>query len=824
MTVLRIASIALILGGGAFAQSATTFNGCPVFPANNVWNRAIDTLPVSASSADYVNSIGPSSVLRYDAVIGITVVPGTQPMVPINIAYPPESDPGPYPFPPNAIVEPGDQHVIVVDKDNCELYETYNSVLQPDGSWNVDSGAKWSLWSNTLRPATWTSADAAGLPIMPGLVRYEEILAGQITHAIRFTAPRTQRLYIWPARHYASTNTSAALPPMGARFRLKANFDISGFSPNVQVILRAMKKYGIILADNGLAWEMQFAADPRWNDSELVTMRAVVGTNLEAVDESGLMVNPDSGEAVQPNTPVTVTVAPASAVLSASQSQQFTATVTGSSLGVVWSLNPAVGSVSSSGLYTAPASVSATQTVTVTATLADGSKAASAAVTLQPNPPATLASVAVSPSSIVGGTNVSVTVTLTAAAPAAGAAVALKGSNAAFPSANVVVPANAIFQTFALPTSVVTANTAVTVTATYNGVSVSSSQLTVMPAVPPAGGASAAFLRSDTTTLGNWKGVYGTEGYSLINDGTSLPSYVTVTPSGYSVYTWAASTSDPRGLQKAASATDRIAACWYSSGAMSFDLNFRDTAVHQVAVYLVDWDNWFGRNQRVDILDASNNVLDTRSVTNFTGGRYLVWNLAGHVVMRLTNLNAPSNAVLSGLFFGAGTPVNSAPTAVFVKADTTTLGNWKGVYGADGYSLVGDVSNYPSYVTAAANGYSVYTWAASTTDPRGLQKAASATDRIAACWYSSGSFTIDLNFSGTATYQLALYVIDWDNWFGRTQRVDILDTSNNVLDTRPVANFIGGQYLVWNVSGHVTLRLTNTNPRSNAVISGIFFR
>ena len=826
MKPLLIVSMALFFGAGAFAQPGTSFNGCPVFPTNNIWNRTIDTMPLSSHSADYVNNITASGGLRWDAVIGITVVSGTQPKVPINISYPPESDPGPYPFPSTAVVEPGDRHVIVVDKDNCVLYETYNSVLQPDGSWNVDSAAKWSLLSNALRPPTWTSADAAGLPIMAGLVRYEEILAGEITHAIRFTAPRTQRKYVWPGRHYASTNTSAALPPMGQRFRLKAGFDISGFSPHMQVILRALKKYGVMLADNGLAWEMQLAADPRWDEAELLTLRSVIGSNFEAVEVSSVMVNADSGEAAQPNV-VSVTVSPATVTLSASQSRQFNASVSGSSLGVVWSMSPVVGTLSASGLYTAPSAVSATQNVTIRATLADGSKSGTATVTLQPAPPAALASVAVSPSSIVGGNQVSVTVTLTGAAPSGGAAVALTGSNAAFPAAGVVVAANAVFQTFSLPTAVVTANTAVTITAAYNGVSVISSQLTVMPALPPvSGGASATFVRTDTTTRGSWKGVYGADGFNVINDKASYPSYVTVTPSGYSLYTWAASTTDARGLQKSPSTTDRIAACWYSSAYFNIDLNFHDSLTHQVALYLVDWDNWFGRTQRVDIVDANNTVLDTRTVTSFTGGQYLVWNLSGHVTIRMMNTNSRSNAVASGIFFGSsGAPVGNSPaTASFLKTDTTTLGTWKGVYGADGSSLVGDATSYPPYVTATASGYSLYTWAASTTDPRSLQKSTSTADRIAACWYSSGSFKIDLSFSDSATHQVALYLVDWDNWFGRTQRVDIVDANNTVLDTRTVTNFIGGQYLVWNLSGHVTIRLTNTNSRSNAVISGIFFR
>jgi hypothetical protein len=294
------------------ARQAPAIAGCPAFPANSIWNTPVDGLPVAAHSSDYIASITATDGLRYDLGMPVNLVPGSQPLVTLHIASLDESDPGPYPIPPNAQVEPGDLHVIVVDQDHCVLYETYNSVRQPDGSWNVTSAAKWDLTSNALRSATWTSADAAGLPILPGLLRYDEVASGQITHALRFTAPQTQRLFVWPGRHYASTNTSPTLPAMGQRFRLKAGFDISGFSPNVQTILRAVQKYGLMLADNGLPWFLQAQPDPRWNTAELDTLRSVLGSNLEAVDVSGLQVGADSGQAVQPAAGAGGTIAPAS--------------------------------------------------------------------------------------------------------------------------------------------------------------------------------------------------------------------------------------------------------------------------------------------------------------------------------------------------------------------------------------------------------------------------------------------------------------------------------------------------------------------------------
>jgi hypothetical protein len=369
---------------------------------------------------------------------------------------------------------------------------------------------------------------------------------------------------------------------------------------------------------------------------------------------------------------------------------------------------------------------------------------------------------------------------------------------------------------------VVTAQTAV-VTASVNG-TIKSTALTINP--PGSTSGSAAFVKADTATQGTWKGVYGADGYNVIGDSLKNPAYVSVTPSGNSSYVWANSTSDLRGMQKG-TINDRIASCWFSGGSFSVDLNFNDSNTHQVAFYMLDWDNYYGREQRIDILDTTNNVLDTRLVSSFTGGQYLVWNLSGHVVVRITNTNPPSNAVLSGIFFGSGsggsTPPGTAAAAAFVKADTTTQGTWKGVYGADGYNIIADSLNYPAYVSVTPAGNSSYLWANSTSDLRAMQKG-TINDRVAACWFSAGSFTIDLNFNDSNTHQVALYMLDWDNYFGRTQRIDILDINNNVLDTRSIASFTGGQYLVWNLSGHVIVRITNTNASSNAVLSGILWR
>ena len=290
--------------------------GCPLFPANNVWNARVDNLPVDPNSNAYINSIGTNIGLHPDfgagewdgGPIGIpyNVVPGNQPPVEVTFNYDGESDPGPYPIPSNPLIEGGpnsggDRHVLIVDSGHCILYELFSAYPQPNGSWHAGSGAIFPLYSNDLRPETWTSADAAGLPILPGLVRYDEVVAGQIKHALRFTAEDTRKAYIWPARHYASDITDPGVPPMGQRFRLKASFDVSGFSPEVQVLLNALKIYGMFLADNGGAWYISGVPDERWDNDTLVPeLRQVKGSDFEAVDESGLMLHPDSGQVKWP--------------------------------------------------------------------------------------------------------------------------------------------------------------------------------------------------------------------------------------------------------------------------------------------------------------------------------------------------------------------------------------------------------------------------------------------------------------------------------------------------------------------------------------------
>jgi hypothetical protein len=285
---------------GASSASALRMPGaprCPVFPKSNPWNQRVDSLPVAADSTQIVDSIGAGTGLHADfgsglwdgAPIGIpiTVVGRRQPKSRVLFEYADESDRGPYPIPRNVKIEggrssTGDRHALIVDRSSCRLYELY--ALYPKGRrWRAGSGAIWSLRSNKLRPAGWTSADAAGLPILPGLARYDEVKRGVIDHALRFTVQRTRRAYVFPARHYASDSNDPSLPPMGLRLRLKASFDVSGFPRQARIVLVALKRYGMLVADNGSSWYITGAPDPRWSNDQLHTLGRVKGSEFEVV-------------------------------------------------------------------------------------------------------------------------------------------------------------------------------------------------------------------------------------------------------------------------------------------------------------------------------------------------------------------------------------------------------------------------------------------------------------------------------------------------------------------------------------------------------------
>jgi hypothetical protein len=286
--------------------SNTMIANCPIFPADNFWNVPIDSLPVDVNSDAWIKSIGRDQSFHMD--FGSGEWDGGPIGIPFNVIsasavasytvefyYPDESDAGPYPLSENLQREWGsDHHILTIDTDTCTLYEIYDAGLE-NGQWKGGSGAIWDLNSNALRPEDWTSADAAGLPILPGLARYDEVQSGSIHHALRFTAEETAG-YIWPARHQTS-DPQAGIPPMGARFRLKADYDISAFPSEMQILLRAMKTYGIVLADNGSNWYVSGAPDEGWDNDMLHLLDVLTGNDFEAVDTSRLMLDVNSGQA-----------------------------------------------------------------------------------------------------------------------------------------------------------------------------------------------------------------------------------------------------------------------------------------------------------------------------------------------------------------------------------------------------------------------------------------------------------------------------------------------------------------------------------------------
>jgi len=316
-----IAALVLTIGLGCGHPAATLaqspqLGGCSILPANNVWNTPIDTLPVDLHSAAYIANISStkstlhpdfSSVAGGNYGIPYNIAQSGQQKVNVAFDYADESDPGPYPISSSSKIEGGgDRHILTIEPGTCKLYETWNTSQLNNGSWRAGSGAIFDLQSNQLRTDGWTSADAAGLPILPGLARYEEAKAGVINHALRFTTYCTADGYIWPARHKAVPDYCPAQPsvgqppPMGQRFRLKAGFDISRFATQTKVILTALKKYGMIVADNGSSWYISGAPDPGWIDDDLVgDLRQVHGSDFEAVDESSLQISPNSGQAKQ---------------------------------------------------------------------------------------------------------------------------------------------------------------------------------------------------------------------------------------------------------------------------------------------------------------------------------------------------------------------------------------------------------------------------------------------------------------------------------------------------------------------------------------------
>jgi hypothetical protein len=373
------------------AGQGASLNGFRPFPATSPWNQDISASAVDPNSAAIINFIGPSIGLHPDfgaglysgSSIGIpyTVVTGSQALVNINFtAYGDESDPGPMPIPANAAIEgypnpgTGDRHVLVLDNSNCFLYELYSSVPNTDGTWNADSAAVWDLQNGEQRPWTWTSADAAGLPIFPGLIRYDEVASGSIHHAVRFTLPQSRAAVVPPASHWASNSTAQSAPPMGMRLRLKAGYDISQFSANVQVILTALKHYGMIMADNGSAMYLSGAPDDRWDNNDLHNLSQVPASAFEVVQMSPVYT---STTIPQGSPPAIASFTASSTAVSSGGPVTLNWQASGASYYVV---SPQVGAVRGNIATVTP---SQTTTYTLYATNQYGRTSASVVVTVQ---------------------------------------------------------------------------------------------------------------------------------------------------------------------------------------------------------------------------------------------------------------------------------------------------------------------------------------------------------------------------------------------------------------------------------------------------------
>ena len=392
-------AVLLLLCGNAFSQSGTcsgmtvgqltSLNGFVPFPSNSLWNTDISAAPVDPNSANYINFIGSTVTLHPDfgagtfhnQTIGIPyqVVAGTQAKVPVTLgAFFDESDPGPEPIPSNALIEGypkpgnGDRHVLVLEKDGCWLYELYKATLK-SGNWSADATAIWDMTINEQRPYTWTSADAAGLPVFVGLARFDEVAAGAINHALRFTVPTSQRAFVLPATHWASTTTDPNAPPMGLRLRLKASFDITGYPADDQVILTALKKYGMILADNGSAIFISGAPDNRWNNNNLNLLKQITASNFEVV-QTGTIFTPANVPTGSNPTISSFTANPSS--ITAGQPVTLSWSVSNSIYNII---DPQAGPVRGTSTVVMP---SATTTYTLSSTNQFGRSTATAAVTV----------------------------------------------------------------------------------------------------------------------------------------------------------------------------------------------------------------------------------------------------------------------------------------------------------------------------------------------------------------------------------------------------------------------------------------------------------
>ena len=333
--------------------------------------------------------------------------------------------------------------------------------------------------------------------------------------------------------------------------------------------------------------------------------------------------------------------------------------------------------------------------------------------------------------------------------------------------------------------------------------------------------AAASFIGFDKISQGNWQGKYGRDGYSIASNAQMIPTYASFAAQNPSKWTWTGDTTDSRALLSG-NRSGRMATTWYNNATFSFDVNLTDGKPHQIALYAVDWD-LRSRSETIQIVDAKTGaVLNVRSISSFTSGTYIIWNISGHVTINVTSAGGP-NAVVSGIFFSAGSSptLPNAATVNFASVDPTTEGNWQGKYGSDGYSIASNAQMMPTYTSFAVQNPSKWTWTGNTTDSRALLSGNSS-GRMATTWYNNATFSFDVNLTDANSHQIALYAVDWD-LRSRSETIQIVDANSGaVLDSRKVSSFSSGIYLIWNIRGHVTIDVTSTGG-PNAVVSGIFF-
>ena len=642
-----------LLAFSTFAFAQPSVGGCPVFPLGNIWNVPVDTLALHPNSANIVTDIGGGSPLRLDDVMPINVVPAGTAKVSMSTTNE-DSDLGPWPMPASPALEPGaDSHLAVIDQGTCILYEAFLATKAADGSWSAYSIAKWDLRSNALRTDGLTSADGAGLPITAGVLRYDEVLSGEVKHALRVTAQVTLgSTYTWPARHYASHSTDANAPKMGQRLRLKASVSGAGFSPRMQVILNALKKYGMIVADNGMSWGMQHDQDARWDSDELLTLHNLLGSSMEVVDVSPLLTDVDSGIAL---------VAPPLGLYMSDVLGRRNSVPLGSGLSVV---NGTIQSTSGGG-GSAVTSV-AGRTGDVTLGMGDVADLNTTVTSLNGSV-STLTTGLNSTNTQLAATNVGLANTNTSLATTNAnlgtTNTALANTNTNLTNTNNTV-SNLSANVASLTTQLAATNTALAGkqdTLTFNlPLSKTGNAISCVncgPGIQNHSGAATYINTDNKQPSGTWKGSYGNDGYVIVGDTTKLPVYASLSALGNQTTTWANSTNDSRALQKAGNG--RVAAAWSSSNTMTIDVNIGDGQAHKVALYFLDWDH-LGRKQQVVITDLQGNPLDPadpvnnpRLISGFDNGRYLQWSVTGHVVIHVLKdptTPAAATAVVSAVF------------------------------------------------------------------------------------------------------------------------------------------------------------------------------